>query len=52
MSLLSIVLNARDLGMNKTEKNTNYSLKKFMFKWEELVNRKISKEIYQTIFRL
>lgn len=37
MSLLSIVLNAGDLEMNKAEKNTNYSLKKFMFKWEELV---------------
>lgn len=49
MSLLSIVLHARDSGMNKTEKNTNHSLKKFMFKWEELVNKKISKEIYQTI---
>lgn len=30
MSLLGIVLNAGDSIMNETEKNTNYSLKKFM----------------------
>lgn len=48
MSLPGIVLNARDLVMNETE-NTNYSFKKFTSSWEELVNKKISKEIQQTI---
>lgn len=49
MSLLSVVLKAGDSVMNETEKNTNYSLRKFTLWWEELINSKTDKEIYQTI---